>query len=320
MNHRIILVGLCVLTFAITASSQYRSTSNEVSGTAVLTGSLHNDLLVHQELTVSADSARQSIKRVRKNTYSPLAAGLLSAAVPGAGQFYTKSYWQGAAFFGVEVLAWVAYAAYEREGNQRTDAFQQYANEHWSVVRYANWINSPNGFPQYYRAGIIIGTPRDGVADPWNYVDWNLLNQTEVEIGNRLVGSGFTHQLAPYADQQYYEMIGKYSQFGGGWDDAESFKAGGYTRTDVVANNGIGNVSPRFIEYSRMRGDANSSYNIATGVSIVIIANHVLSALEAAFNAAHINHKIQLEGHILPRQIEGTMVEFVPTLQVHYQL
>jgi hypothetical protein len=126
--------------------------------------------------------------------------------------------------------------------------------------------------------------------------------------------------LAPYGDQQYYEMIGKYSQFGGGWDDAAKFKTNGYTKADVIANNGIGNVSPHFLDYAKMRGDANSYYNIATTVSYVIVANHIFSALEAVWNASKINHKIQLQGHIQSRIIYGNLVEFVPTLQVKYEL
>jgi hypothetical protein len=101
--------------------------------------------------------------------------------------------------------------------------------------------------------------------------------------------TGFTHKLALHGDQQYYEMIGKYSQFGGGWDDAATFQTGGFKKEDVIAN-GIGNVSPHFLAYSKMRGDANSFYNIATTVSYVIIANHVLSALEAVWNASKLNH------------------------------
>ncbi len=133
-------------------------------------------------------------------------------------------------------------------------------------------------------------------------------------------GTGFSHRLAPYGNQQYYEMIGKYGQFGGGWDDAATFQPGGFTPADVIANNGIGNVSPNFFNYRNMRSDANNFYNIATGVSIVIVANHVFSALEAAWNASHLNHKIQLEGHIQSRSIYGNFVEFVPTLHITYDL
>jgi hypothetical protein len=69
-----------------------------------------------------------------------------------------------------------------------------------------------------------------------------------------------------------------------------------------------------------MRGKANSYYNIGTTVSYVIVANHVFSALEAALNASKINHRIQLQGHIQSRRIYGNLVEFVPTLNVKYEL
>lgn len=320
MKFRLMIIEICiVLVLVALTQGQFKYAPTEQQKDVQLTGFLQHDLALNAGGDLLVDSA--SVKRtvMKKVRYSPLTAGLLSAVVPGAGQFYTKSYWQSASFLGAEVLVWIAYAMYERQGNQRTDAFRQFADLHWSVVRYANWINSPNGFQQFYRSGIIVGNPPPTVSDPWNYINWDLLNQCEEDIGAQ-IGSGFTHKLAPYADQQYYEMIGKYSQFGGGWDDASSFQTGGYTKADIVANNGIGNVSPRFIEYSHMRGDANSSYNIATTVSYLIVANHVFSALEAAFNAASINHKIQLEAHIQSRRVFDNVVEFVPTLQVKYEL
>jgi hypothetical protein len=240
---------------------------------------------------------------VYKKKYSPLRAALYSAILPGAGQFYTKSYWQSAAFFGSEVLAWVLYASYENEGDQKTDEFKNYADEHWSVVQYASWIN--------------VNFSRSLNTNP---VDWSDLNKAEWEIGGGdpaiTQPTGFTHQLAHYGEQQYYEMIGKYAQFGGGWDDAATFKPGGYTTGDVTS----GNVSPNFSKYSAMRGDANNFYNIATTVSYLIVVNHVLSAVEAAWNASKINHRIQLEGHIQSRRIYGNIVEFVPTLHVKYEL
>jgi hypothetical protein len=245
-----------------------------------------------------------------------LAAGLYSAVLPGAGQFYTKSYWQSAAFFGAEVLAWVVYASYEKKGDQQTNAFQQYADLHWSVVTYAQWINANFG-----RSINIVSNPNNTLKS-WQQVDWADLNAAEDQIAGdqSIQPTGFTHKLAPHGDQQFYEMIGKYSQFGGGWDDAATFQAGGYTKADVLANNGIGNVSPRFLAYRDMRGKANSYYNIGTTVSYIIVANHLLSALEAALNASNINHRIQLQGHIQSRSIYGTMVEFVPTLNVNYEL
>jgi hypothetical protein len=239
-------------------------------------------------------------------------AGLFSAVIPGAGQLYTKNYWQSAAFFGAEVLMWVLYATNEKKGNDQTNLFQNYADQNWSVVRYASWINANFG------QAIPVNTDPNPSLKPWNRVVWSDLNAAENAIGN-IGETGFSHQLAPHGDQQYYEMIGKYAQFGGGWDDAATFQAGGFTKADVIAN-GIGNVSPHFLHYSKMRGDANSFYNIATTVSYIIVANHLLSALEAVWNASKLNHRIKLQGHIESRQIYGNIVEFVPTLHIEYEL
>ena len=313
MKFRLMIVEICIVFVLVAlAQGQFKYALTEQQKDVQLTGFLQHDLALNAGGDLLVDSA--SVKRtvIKKVRYSPLTAGLLSAVVPGAGQFYTKSYWQSASFLGAEVLVWIAYAMYERQGNQRTDAFQQFADAHWSVAQYATWMN--------INYGQAININPDQSLQSWLRVNWNDLNNAEGNIekladAQGTPNTGFTHHLAPYGDQQYYEMIGKYSQFGGGWDDART-----YTKTDVLANNGIGNVSPRFIEYSHMRGNANSSYNIATTVSYLIVANHVFSALEAAFNAASINHKIQLEAHIQSRRVFDTVVEFVPTLQVKYEL
>jgi hypothetical protein len=317
MKYRFMILTLCALTIvSLHAYGQYKYTPVPRQQDISLTGSLHYDMAMNAGLDFPADSARRKPVVVKKTRYSPLAAGLYSAVLPGAGQFYTKSYWQSAAFFGAEVLAWVVYASYEKKGDQQTNAFQQYADLHWSVVTYAQWINANFG-----RSINIVSNPNNTLKS-WQQVDWADLNAAEDQIAGdqSIQPTGFTHKLAPHGDQQFYEMIGKLSQFGGGWDDAATFQAGGYTKADVLANNGIGNVSPRFLAYRDMRGKANSYYNIGTTVSYIIVANHLLSALEAALNASNINHRIQLQGHIQSRSIYGTMVEFVPTLNVNYEL
>jgi hypothetical protein len=199
--------------------------------------------------------------------------------------------------------------------------FQQYADQHWSVVRYAQWINRE--FSGNYRNGILINgatlsTSPSTLSDPWNYVDWKELNLTEEDIGASVTNSGFSHRIDVYGAQQYYEMIGKYPQFAGGWDDADSFKPNGapYTKSDIQTEL----VSTNFLKYRDMRGAANSSYNIATTISYILVANHILSALEAAWNAGKINHRIQLQGHIQSRRVQGSYTEFVPTLKFSYEM
>ncbi len=301
---------ILLLLFIPSMYGQYKVSLSSRGTAEVLTGNLTFDL-AQQSLKETEENLSDTLEVFSSRKYSPLTAGLLSAILPGAGQLYTKNYWQSAAFFGAEVIMWVLYSKYENQGDQRTALFQRYADEHWSVVTYVNWIKS-NYINEASKYAMEIPNAQ---PPPWNQIDWTQLNLCEEEIG-RLSQSGFSHKLEVHGEQQYYEMIGKYQQFGGGWDDAATFKPGGFTKQDIIN----ANVSPRFLAYSQMRGDANSSYNIATTVSYVIVANHIFGALEAAWNAARFNHKIHLEGHIQSRTLYNQQVEFVPTFHLQYEL
>jgi hypothetical protein len=308
MKSRLMILEICSLfLLCMNMHGQYRIDPAVQNNGCSLTGNLQYDLSTDINGDSSADSSDAASTVDYKRLYSPLRAGLFSAVIPGAGQFYTKSYLKGSLYLGAEVLLWVLYATYEKKGDNQTDLFQKYADENWSVITYTNWM-----IDQYpteaaagqFTAGHVTQTP-----------DWSRINAVESAIGGNLTKTGFTHILAPHGDQQYYEMIGKYSQFGGGWSDAS-----GFTKADVLADNGIGNVSPQFLAYSKMRGEANSFFNIASTVSYIIVANHVFSAIEAAWNASKLNHRIKLQGHIESRQIYGNIVEFVPTLHLEYEL
>jgi hypothetical protein len=297
---------------------QYRIDPAVQNSGCSLTGNLQYDLSRNIDGNSTTDSSDAARTVVYQRLYSPLEAGVFSAVIPGAGQLYTNNYWQSAAFFGAEVLMWVLYAVNEKKGDNQTNLYNNYANKNWSAIRYAYWIR--DNYPTYYKNVIVPGQQAADISNPWIYVNWNELNAAENAIGGNLTRTGFSHQLAPHGDQQYYEMIGKYAQFGGGWNDAATFKTGGFTKEDVLVNNGLGNVSPNFFAYQDMRNDAERFYTIATTVSYVIVANHVLSALEAAWNASKLNHRIKLQGHIESRQIYGNIVEFVPTLHIEYEL
>jgi hypothetical protein len=315
MNYRIIIIEISIL-FLISLHSkcQYKYSLISSPEKPSLTGNIQYDLTLNAKDELNTFDSTNT--RFGTKKYSSLRAGLYSAFIPGAGQLYTKSYWQSAAFLGAEVLMWIIYSKYEDKGDRQTELFQQYADQHWSVVDYVNWIRDPQNFGNIINDNPII--PGTENLPAWQRVDWDKLNTIEMQIAGdqSIQPTGFTHKLDRHGEQQYYEMIGKYQQFGGGWDDASTFKAGGFTKADIIS----ATVSPRFLEYSQMRGDANSFYNIATTVSYVIVANHIFSALEAAWNASKINHKIELQGHIQSRIIYRNMVEYVPTLHVKYEL
>jgi hypothetical protein len=87
----------------------------------------------------------------------------------------------------------------------------------------------------------------------------------------------FTHHLPETKTQQYYEMIGKYDQFRYGWSD-----------TDYLIGK---DKSPRREKYLQDRATANNYFTKAKTGAIIAIANHLLSAFDAALSAKRFNKK-----------------------------
>lgn len=203
---------------------------------------------------------------------SILLGTILSVLVPGAGEFYAKSYVKAAIFFGVELLSWGAFAMYQIKGDNQTDKFEDYADQYWSVWQYAGWLVSE-------------GFEGAGGINP-NEPDKNILRQQIMECER----VNFSHTLPEYGSQQFYELIGKYQNFQAGWTNlahVPTKNPGPYwyeTYKDAV-----------FINYSIERQKANDYYDYAKTGIIVVVLNHILSAADAAWSVAMFNKQIKVE-------------------------
>jgi hypothetical protein len=236
---------------------------------------------------------------------SPVLAGALSLVLPGAGEFYTENYWLTCTFLALEGLAWYGNVEYNHKGDVATTRFQVFADEHWSVVKYAQWLNDyAKNFTGGDKAQKILINP-DPSLPPSQRIDWKELNAVEMLIPQ------FSHRLPAYGEQQYYELIGKYDQYSYGWDDKT--EAGGDGWSDYRTN------SPRYAFYSLERGRANSFYNTATVIANLIIVNHVLSLADAAWAALRWNSALNLHSSVRVQTLPNSVVELVPTFQVSWQ-
>ncbi|MFZ0389301.1 MAG: hypothetical protein WAN36_02495 [Calditrichia bacterium] len=208
-------------------------------------------------------------------------AVLMSAVIPGAGQFYAESYIKSAVFLAVEGAAWYINFHYNNKGDDKDAEFKGYANTHWSEYRYWSWIA--------YRAAElgVSGAPLSEedfiMENPNPGQTWYLIPQEDytpelVRQLRNIEKNNFSHRLPKTKTQQYYEMIGKYShQFGAAWDDA-TFK-----------EYDVNEISPRFDQYRTMRDDANRLYNIAQYGLMTALVNHVVSAIDAGFTTRNYN-------------------------------
>lgn len=263
----------------------------------VLSGVLSSDSKISFDKSekILADNS----KTINNQKKSPLLAGVLSFVVPGAGEFYSESYIKSAAFIAVEAAAITIGLIYNSKGDNQTNFFQNYADQYWSVERYAKWtiknatkINS-NVDPTKYR-----------VFESNGRVNWNELNRLESDLG-----SYYSHRLPRYGEQQYYELIGKYPQFNVGWDDF------GDENTPFAYGDPL---TQKFLYYSVERGKANDFYNIAAKAVVVVFANHILSAIDAVWTASRFNKDLEMHASI-EKYNTGFNTVYYPQLNLQYR-
>lgn len=287
---------LLLIIFVLSLKSLY---SQQEMNNSYLTGTLTFDaksILKDYKEPLKSESVMYSVE----NKKSPLLAGVLSALIPGAGEFYSGEYLRAGIFLALEATVVTTAIIYDNKGDRKTNEFQDYADAYtnpdhnWSAVRYAEWLNK-YGTPDP-ETGEIKQIPinPDESLPPWERVNWTLLNEAE----------NGSHKLPPHGEQQYYELIGKYHQYSSGWND---FTGGGNKEL----------VSPNFIFYSKMRGDANDFYAVASTAVIGIYVNHFLSALDAVWVSIQHNKDIALKFRLENIQLTDKTV-FYPTINLSY--
>lgn len=232
---------------------------------------------------------------------SPIIAAALSAVIPGSGQFYTKNYLKSILFIAAEVTAISVGLMYDKKGDNQTSFFQDYADQHWSPLRYAKWTVTNAS-----KINPAVDPSKYAVINSNNSVNWAELNRLENDISNY-----YSHRLPKYGDQQYYELIGKYPQFVMGWDDF------GDENTPFEYDVERKNLTARFYYYANERGKANDYYNVASKAVLVVMINHIASALEAAWGAASYNNSLKVSAELKKNQI-GFRTEYIPHLNLQY--
>lgn len=286
-----------------------------LAGTKQLTGNARVDLLSASLTDSLPQTSSVMTQRVvyTAQLKSPALGGLLSLAVPGAGEYYSDRFVKSGIFFAIEVVAVTTAIIYNNKGNNKTTEFQNYADQHWSAVDYVAWINL-NG-AKYDQAGeanpSLVINPNTSLP-PWQRIDFAAVNAWEAELHTE----GFSHQLPQYGSQQYYELIGKYSQFKYGWDTYVD-RNGVHTGDDGYD---VTFIPQQMLNYAANRGKANDYYYTAEIATALIVANHVISALDGAWSTANYNKEVTSEMGMHLQEIGGGDLTLVTQLTVKVKL
>ena len=282
-----------MFTIVIFSCSYLLAQKNEIKETK-LTGDLSYDTKLIFDNCDYTEPAFELVDESDKK--SPVLAGVMSALVPGSGELYLGDYLKAGIFFAVDVALIATAISYNNKGDNKEAEFKAFADAHWSVVKYADYLiqhKDELGIPD--DAEIPIN--RNGNLPPWEQIqDWSALNYAETP---------FSHHLPPHGDQQYYEEIGKYNQYSSGWDEFDP-------QVD-----GFRDVPQIMKDYAQMRGDANSAYNTASKIVIGVYINHLLSAIDAVWSAHRYNDNLAVNLRMKNIQLADRL-ELVPTINIKY--
>lgn len=242
--------------------------SRSFNSTVPLKSSMLNFTAVETDNFKAAEDNLQ----VKKKKKSVGLGVLLSAVLPGAGEFYGENYLKAGIFFGIEVLAWATFAYFENKGNKKEEEYIAYADKYWDVRTYARWLKN-EGFDE--SSGINPDEPNRDVL------------REQIMVCER---ANFSHTMPEYGSQQYYELIGKYQNFQAGWTNLNHIPT-----KDPGPYNYQTYRDPVFTNYAAERQKANDFFDYAKIGPITAIVNHILSAADAAWVISSYNNKIKLE-------------------------
>jgi len=148
-----------------------------------------------------------------------------------------------------------------------------YAESYWksalfSGIEIGSWV----AYSHYQKKGKSLEDDFKRYADKnWSLERWKQWYNNLPEDEK----AAFSHTLPSTKTQQYYEMIGKYMEFNAGWDDVKN------PDPDIAKQD----TSKKSLNYMEMRERSNRALKVATGMTAVILANHVFSAVDAAWTA-----------------------------------
>ena len=210
---------------------------------------------------------------------------LMSLVLPGAGQYYNKApAWKTALFFGMELASILAWNNFKNKAESIRKEYQNFADENWSLE---NWVYNRFNPVSPEWGSIPALSSLTGTHDLRLVVSGNLANDLNIS-GHISSDSLETHPEWFYSgyvtevrDRHFYENIGKYDQFVGGWGDARDgwyeFEKNVGDSTEMVIK------TPYKEDYIEDRYRSNQMLNYAKYSITALMFNHVISGIESVW-------------------------------------
>ena len=228
----------------------------------------------------------------KDSTFYPGKPLMMSLIVPGLGQLYNKEpIWKPSLFIGSEILSLASILYANKKADEIRMNYQEFADNNWSLQ---NWWNFTQSGPSvienngmYFTDNKLkamrsyIGTHHLTIhltGDLFNLFNTEFLTSDSLALISNYLGS---EDVSMVKDRHYYENIGKYDQFVGGWSDVSTDWY--WEEKDVGDSVEIVIKTPNKQDYLDKRYQANQWLSFAKFSVSAMMFNHVLSGLEAVW-------------------------------------
>lgn len=251
-----------------------------------------------EQLHIAQESSQESGSFFNTISETPGLAFLSSALVPGLGQAAHRQWWRVALYAGIEIGAVYVAIDQKNRGDRLQRDYNQYADEHWSVVQYAQFLTrytqldmnledvlTQRGRTELENNGYL--RPTFNNETDWRLINLRALNEYEQQTLYRSSGRAFSHVVPEYGSQQYYELVSKYFQYGPGWRD--------WNRDVSIIDGGVADMPASWQYHTGLEETFNDALRLSRNMSMILIANHVFSAFDALFTSTIREHRRQVE-------------------------
>ena len=228
----------------------------------------------------------------KDSTFYPGKPLLLSLIIPGLGQVYNKEpIWKPGIFIATEIVSITSIMYANKKADEIRMDYQKFADENWNVK---DWWNFTQSGPEVIENNGLYFTDnklkamRDYVGTHHLTIHLkgdlvNLFNTEFLTSDSLSILSGYldSDDLSMVKDRHYYENIGKYDQFVGGWSDVST--SWYWEEKDVGDSTEIVIKTPMKQSYLDDRYKSNQWLSFAKFSISAMMFNHVISGLEAVW-------------------------------------
>tara|TARA_S200000501_G_scaffold98676_1_gene92012 strand:- start:12401 stop:13333 length:933 start_codon:yes stop_codon:yes gene_type:complete len=243
-----------------------------------------------QAINSSVDTSASVVLKDKIGVEYPGKPLLLSLIIPGMGQYYNKDrFWKVATFSGIEIASLFSYYTLNKRADEIKNDFQNFADQNWTLnnwvtnkMQMANSENNGRLWSQFESLNNLKGSHDlilvlDGSLKE-NY--GSFVSSDSLEKYPQWANSP---EVSVARDRHFYENVGKYDQFLGGWSDANSDWF--WEEKDVGDTIEIIIKTPNKNKFLNMRKDSNDLLNYAKFSISVIMFNHLLSGIDAVISS-----------------------------------